>query len=259
MSKIDVAEPPHLAVDLKELKLPAIAAHWQRVAAEALRKRQTGPEYLAELAHVEVTSRRERRIARLLMEARVPVMKTLDGFDFRSQATLDRDAVLELFRCDFVERKENVVLVGEVGTGKTHLGIALVVACCQRNLRARFLTATELVNSLAESKVQGRLARKLEHLARYDVVCIDELGYVPFDKQGADLLFNLISRMYERRSLVVTTNSPFARWGEFFYDPTAAAAVIDCIVHHATILKTEGESFRSKDRMRDARTRKVTA
>ena len=150
-------------------------------------------------------------------------------------------------------------LVGEVGTGKTHLGIALVVACCQRNLRARFLTATELVNSLAESKVQGRLARKLEHLARYDVVCIDELGYVPFDKQGADLLFNLISRMYERRSLIVTTNLPFARWGEVFYDPTAAAAVIDRIVHHATILKTEGESFRSKDRMRDARTRKVTA
>lgn len=259
MSKIDVAEPPHLAVDLKELKLPAIAAQWQRVAAEAARKRQTGPEYLAELAHVEVTSRRERRIARLLMEARVPVMKTLDGFDFRSQPTLDRDAVLELFRCDFVEQKENVVLVGEVGTGKTHLGIALVVACCQRNLRARFLTATELVNSLAESKVQGRLARKLEHLARYDVVCIDELGYVPFDKQGADLLFNFISRMYERRSLIVTTNLPFARWGEVFYDPTAAAAVIDRIVHHATILKTEGESFRLKDRMRDARTRKVTA
>ncbi len=259
MSKIDVAEPPHLAVDLKELKLPAIAAQWQRVAAEAARKRQTGPEYLAELAHVEVTSRRERRIARLLMEARVPVMKTLDGLDFRSQPTLDRDAVLELFRCDFVEQKENVVLVGEVGTGKTHLGIALVVACCQRNLRARFLTATELVNSPAESKVQGRLARKLEHLARYDVVCIDELGYVPFDKQGADLLFNFISRMYERRSLIVTTNLPFARWGEVFYDPTAAAAVIDRIVHHATILKTEGESFRLKDRMRDARTRKVTA
>ena len=257
MSKSDVIEPPHLANDLKELKLPAVSAHWQRVASEALRKRQNGPEYLAELAHLEVTSRRERRIARLLQEAHVPVMKTLDSFDFESQATLDRDLVLELFRCDFVERKENVVLVGEVGTGKTHLGIALVVACCQRNLRARFLTATELVNSLTEAKGQDRLARKLEQLARFDVVCLDELGYVPFDRQGADLLFNFISRMYERRSLIVTTNLPFARWGEVFYDATAAAAVIDRIVHHATILKTQGESFRLKDKKRDARAKKV--
>ncbi len=257
MSKTDVIEPPHLANDLKELKLPAVSAHWERVALEATRTRQSGPEYLAELAHLEVTSRRERRIQRLLADARVPMMKTLDSFDFQAQTTLDRDAVLELFGCEFVEKKENVVLVGEVGTGKTHLSIALVVACCQQSMRARFLTATELVNSLSEAKSQGRLERKIEQLARFDVVCIDELGYVPFDKQGADLLFNFISRMYERRSLIVTTNLPFARWGEVFYDATAAAAVIDRIVHHATILKTEGESFRLKDRKRGARAKKV--
>lgn len=256
MSKLEIEEPPHLLNDLKELKLPAVTAHWQRVASESARKRQSGPEYLAELAHLEVTSRRERRVERLLQDARVPVMKTLDSFDFAAQPTLDRDVVLELFRCDFVEARRNVVLVGEVGTGKTHLGVALVVASCQRNLRARFLTATELVNSLAEAKTLGRLARKLEQLARFDVVCVDELGYVPFDKQGADLLFNFISRMYERRSLIVTTNLPFARWGEVFYDATAAAAVIDRIVHHATILKTEGESFRLKDRKRDVRAKK---
>jgi len=259
MSKLDIAEPPHLLNDLKELKLPAVSAHWQRVASEAVRKRQSGPEYLAELAHLEVTSRRERRIERLLKDSRVPVMKTLDSFDFGSQPALDRDVVLDLFRCDFVGTRSNVVLVGEVGTGKTHLGIALVVACCQRELRARFLTATELVNTLGEAKAQGRLARKIEHLARFDIVCIDELGYVPFDKQGADLLFNFISRMYEQRSLIVTTNLPFARWGEVFYDATAAAAVIDRIVHHATILKTEGESFRLKDKKRETRARKATA
>ena len=257
MSKSDVIEPPHLANDLKELKLPAVSAHWQRVALEAARTRQSGPEYLAELTHLEVTSRRERRIQRLLQDARVPMMKTLDSFDFQAQSALDREAVLDLFRCDFVERRENVVLVGEVGTGKTHLSIALVVACCQKSLRARFLTATELVNSLSEAKAQGRLERKIEQLARFDVVCLDELGYVPFDKLGADLLFNFISRMYERRSLIVTTNLPFARWGEVFYDATAAAAVIDRIVHHATILKTEGESFRLKDRKRDVRAKKV--
>jgi DNA replication protein DnaC len=258
MSKMDVVEPPHLANDLKELKLPAVSAHWQRVALESTRARQSGPEYLAELTHLEVTARRERRVQRLLQDAHLPMMKTLDSFDFDSQKTLDRDAVLELFTCDFVARKENVVLVGEVGTGKTHLSIALVVACCQKDLRARFTTATQLVNTLAEAKAQGRLERKIEQLARFDVVCVDELGYVPFDRQGADLLFNFISRMYERRSLIVSTNLPFARWGEVFYDATAAAAVIDRIVHHSTILKTEGESFRLKDRKRDARARKVS-
>ena len=258
MSKMEVVEPPHLASDLKELKLPAVSAHWQRVALESTRARQSGPEYLAELTHLEVTARRERRVQRLLQDAHLPMTKTLDSFDFDSQKTLDRDAVLELFTCDFVARKENVVLVGEVGTGKTHLSIALVVACCQKDLRARFTTATQLVNTLAEAKSLGRLERKIEQLARFDVVCVDELGYVPFDRQGADLLFNFISRMYERRSLIVSTNLPFARWGEVFYDATAAAAVIDRIVHHSTILKTEGESFRLKDRKRDARAKKVS-
>lgn len=257
MSKLDVIEPPHLAHDLRELRLPAVLEHWQRVAGEALRKRTSAPEYLAELTHLEVTTRRERRIQRLLNEARLPVIKTLDGFKFEEQPKLDRDGVLDLFRCEFVEQRANVVFVGEIGTGKTHLASALVVACCQRLLRARFTTAAELVNTLAEAKTQGRLARKLEHFARFEVVCVDELGYVPFDKSGADLLFNFIARMYERRSLIVTTNLPFARWGEVFYDATAAAAVIDRIVHHATIVKTQGESYRLKDKRRDVRAQKV--
>lgn len=257
MSKPQVIEPPHLDVDLRELRLPAVLGHWRRLAEEATRKRQPPADYLAELAHLEVTTRHERRTQRLLTDARLPVLKTLDGFDFEAQPSLDRDAVLELFRCEFVERRANVVLVGEIGTGKTHLASALVVACCQKRMRARFVTAAELVNMLAEAKSHSRLDRKLEQLARFDVVCIDELGYVPFDKQGADLLFNFIARMYERRSLIVTTNLPFGRWGEVFYDATAAAAVIDRIVHHATILKTQGESYRLKNKRREARARKA--
>jgi DNA replication protein DnaC len=257
VSKAQGIEPPHLDVDLRELKLPAVLAHWRRLAEEAMRTRQPAADYLAELTHLEVTTRHERRTQRLLTEARLPVVKTLDGFDFDAQPTLDRNDVLELFRCDFVERRANVVLVGEIGTGKTHLASALVVACCQKRMRARFVTAAELVNMLAESKLHGRLDRKLEQLARFEVVCIDELGYVPFDKQGADLLFNFIARMYERRSLIVTTNLPFARWGEVFYDATAAAAVIDRIVHHATILKTQGESYRLRSKRRETRGKKV--
>lgn len=253
MKKSDVLEPAHLVTDLQELKLPALVEHWERLAAEAGRKRQSHAEYLADLAHLEVTQRRERRIQRRILEARFPVIKTLDGFDFASQPTLDREAVLELFACGFLEEKSNVVLIGEIGTGKTHLAIALGVAVCQRERRVYFTTAAELTNTLVEAKQLGRLSRKLEQLARFDVVILDELGYVPFDKVGADLLFSFITKVYERKSLVITTNLAFARWSEVFLDATAAAAVIDRIVHHATILKTEGESYRLKDAKRSAR------
>ena len=141
----------------------------------------------------------------------------------------------QVFDCRFV---------GGVGTGKTHLSIALGMACCQHDYRVRFVTAAELFTMLVEAQQQGRLARKLAQLARFDVVHVDELGYVPLDKTGADLLFGFISQRYERRSPLVTTNLPFARWSEVFLDPTAASAVIDRIAHHATVLQTTGGSFR---------------
>lgn len=256
-----IAEPAHLVADLCELRLPSFVEHWQRLAAEAGRRRQPHAEYLAELAHQEVCDRHERQVRRRISEARFPRLKTLDGFDFAAQPGLDRDEVLELAQADFVDRHANVVLMGEVGTGKTHLAIALGIACCQRGSRVRFTTAAELVNLLVESKADGRLSRRLEQMARYDVVVLDELGYVPFDKLGADLLFSFIAKVYERRSLVVTTNLPFARWSEVFLDATAAAAVIDRIVDHATILKTEGKSYRLRDaeRARKGRRRREGA
>lgn len=244
MSRVTVQEPAHLATDLKELKLPTFTECWERLAAEAGRKGIPHPEYLAELAHQEVIDRRERRISRRIQDARFPMLKTLDAFDFTAQPSLDRDAVLALFDCSFVEDHANIVFLGEVGTGKTHLAIALGLTCCQKDYRVKFTTTSELANVLLEAKAEDRLSRKLEQLARYDVIVLDELGYVPFDKVGADLLFNFISKVYERRSLVVTTNLPFSRWSEVFLDATAAAAVIDRIVHHSTILKIEGDSFR---------------
>lgn len=248
--KNSVSEPPHLLADLKTLGLPAVASNWERLSVESERKRASHADYLAELAHLEVIQRRERRIARRIQDARFPVLKMLDAFDFAAQPGLDRDAVLELLRGDFVEQHGNVVLVGGIGTGKTHLAIALGMACCQREQRVRFLTAAEAANELSEAKRQGRLLRKLEQLARFDLLVLDELGYVPFDRNDADLLFGLVTKVYEKKSLVITTNLPFARWSEVFLDATAAAAVIDRVVHHATILKTEGESYRLQDAQR---------
>jgi DNA replication protein DnaC len=241
-----IAQPAHLEADLKTLQLPAVAASWRRLTEEATRTRRPYPEYLADLVSLEVAGRRERRIERRMSEARFPVLKTLDAFDFSAQPALDREQVLELARGDFVDAHRNVVLVGGVGTGKTHLAVALGVACCQRERRVRFVTAAELTNALVEAKAAGRLSRKVEQFARFDVVIVDELGYVPFDKQGADLLFGFIARVYERRSLIVTTNLAFAQWDQVFLDATAAAAVIDRVMHHASILKTEGTSFRLK-------------
>lgn len=255
MAKAKIPEPPHLLADLKTLYLSTMAAQWRQIAEEAKSKRLPHAEYLAQLAHLEVTGRRERRIQRRIKDARFPMLKTLDAFDFDAQPGLDRDEVLELFGCEFIEKAANVVLVGGVGTGKTHIAIALGMACCQNDYRVRFTTAAELTNMLVEAKSQDRLSRKLEQLARFDVVAIDELGYVPFDKQGADLLFGFITRVYERRSLIVTTNLPFAKWSEVFLDATAAAAVIDRIVHHATVLKTEGDSYRLRTATRQRRRR----
>ncbi len=255
MANAKIQEPPHLVTDLKSMYLTSMASQWRRLAEDARSKRQPHAEYLADLARLEVTGRRERRIQRRIKDARFPMLKTLDAFDFEAQQSLDRDDVLELFDCEFVPQAANVVLVGGVGTGKTHIAIALGMACCQKDYRVRFTTAAELTNILVEAKSQDRLSRKLEQLARFDVIVIDELGYVPFDKQGADLLFGLITRVYERRSLIVTTNLPFARWSEVFLDATAAAAVIDRIVHHATVLKTEGDSYRLRTATSKHRTR----
>ena len=251
-----ITEPPHLAADLKTLCLSTIAAQWRPLAEQATRQRQAPADYLAQLAHLEVTGRRERRIQRRMQDARFPMLKTLDAFSFDAQPDLGRDAVLQVFGCGFVAEAANVVLVGGVGTGKTHLAIALGMACCQHDYRVRFVTAAELVTLLVEAQQQGRLQRKLDQLARFDVVILDELGYVPFDKAGAELLFGFISQRYERRSLVVTTNLPFARWSEVFLDATAAAAVIDRIVHHATVLTTATGSKSPHATKRPARHRR---
>ena len=201
-------------------------------------------EYLHGLLQAEHASRQESRRQRLLKNARLPALKSLDGFDWtavRFPTDYGRDALAGL---DFIDHAQDLVLYGDVGTGKTHLATALAAAACRRGLQARFFTTSSLVMQLRRAKDDQRLDKELAALARNQLLIIDELGYLPIDTEGARLLFQVISDSYEKRSLIITTNLEFSRWGTVFGDDNMAAAVIDRIVHHGRLLQFRGESYR---------------
>jgi len=204
-------------------------------------------EYLLGLLEAEHASRQESRRQRLLRAARLPALKTLEGYDWsavRFPADYGREALASL---DFIDNAQDLVLYGDVGTGKTHLASALAAAACRQGIPARFFTTSALVMQLRRAKDEQRLDRELAALARNRVLVIDELGYLPIDTEGARLLFQVISDAYEKQSLILTTNLEFSRWGTVFGDDNMAAAVIDRIVHHGRLLQFRGESYRVKN------------
>ncbi len=201
-------------------------------------------EYLLGLLHAEHASRQHSRRQRLLKAARLPALKSLDGYDWgaiRFPPDYTRDALSAL---DFLDRAEDLVLFGDVGTGKTHLASALAAAACQRGIPARYFTTSSLVAQLRRAKDAGRLEKELAALAKNQLLVIDELGYLPIDADGARLLFQVIADAYEQRSLIITTNLEFSRWGTVFGDDNMAAAIIDRLVHHGRLLQFRGESYR---------------
>lgn len=242
---------------LKALKLSTMLREYPAVAAACSKDREDYPGYLLRLTERELLDRERRAAERRLKDACFPVIKTIDSFDFKAQPAVNEPLVRELLRGEYIDKRENILLVGNSGTGKTHLATALGFAACAQGKRVRFWTVTQLVTQLLERRENRSLERFQKQLERSQVLILDELGYVPFSKAGAELLFDVISRAYERHSLIVTTNLPFASWVEVMGSERLTGALLDRLTHRVHILEANGESYRLKDAKR--RQRRPTA
>lgn len=233
----------------RALKMPAVAREFEALARQAREERWTHEEYLHEVLAAEQASRHQSVIRQRLHEARFPEVKTLDTFDFQAAEGIQAAQIHALARGDWLGRAENLIFAGPIGTGKTHLAIALGVEATKQKRRVLFTRAADLVRTLLEARDGRELGRLQRRLLSLDVLIVDELGFVPFDRTGGELLFNLFTERYERRSIVVTTNLSFAEWVTVFAgDEKLTTALLDRLAHHATVLTTKGKSYRMRKR-----------
>ncbi len=242
-----------LAHHLKALKLPTFLREYDKLARQCAAEGVDHTRYLLRLAELELIERERRMVDRRIKDAKFPAVKSLDSFDFLALPSLNKALVLELARSEYVSRRDNIIAVGNSGTGKTHIVLGLGLAACQKGLSVGFTTAAALVHELIEARDEKRLLRLQRQLATYKLLIIDELGYVPFSQTGAELLFEVFSRRYERGSTIVTSNLPFDEWTGVFASERLTGALLDRLTHHVHILEMNGDSYRLKQSKRRSR------
>lgn len=234
---------------LGQLKLPTFAQNYEQYAQDASRGDSTHVQYLLALCEAEMAQRKVNRIERAIAGAKFPVIKDLSGFDFQQVGGISKARVLDLAQGGYIEKAETIVLIGNPGLGKTHVATGLGMAACRQGRRVRFYGAASVVNELLMAQKELRLTRMLGQLRKLDVLILDELGFIPFTKDGAHLLFQLCSELYERVSIVVTTNLRFAEWNSVFGEERMTAALLDRLTHRAHVLEFVGESYRFRQRL----------
>lgn len=235
-----------LAHHLKQLKLPTVLREYDKVARECARDGVDHPRYLLRLIELELIDRERRMVERRIKVARFPAVKSFDTFDFTAILTLNKMLVLELARGEFILRRENVIALGNSGTGKTHVALALGLAACQKGFTVAFTTAAALVHQLMEARDERRLLKLQRDLQAVKLLIVDELGYVPLSPTGAELLFEVFSQRYERGSTIVTSNLPFEDWTSVLGSERLTGALLDRLTHHVHILTMNGDSYRLK-------------
>ena len=229
---------------LKALRLPTFLREYDKVSRQCAAEGVDHPDFLLRLSELELIDRHHRMVDRRIKAARFPTVKSLDSFDFLATPSLNKALVNELARSEYIDRKDNVIAVGNSGTGKTHVALGLGLAACQKGLSVGFTTAAALVHELIEARDERRLLNMQKRLANLKLLIIDELGFVPLSKTGAELLFEVFSQRYERGSTMVTTNLPFDEWTEVFGSERLTGALLDRLTHHVHILEMNGESYR---------------
>lgn len=246
----DIKHTPQLDQHLKYLKLPFMREQHQDLARQAAKKHWSHVDYFEKLADGEAALRRDRSIQRRIRLARFPVIKTLDQFNWTWPKQINRLQVQNLFRLQFIKNKSNVIFLGGVGLGKTHLASALGYSACLKGHTVLFATAIDVINTLSAAQAAGRMKQELKKYIRPVLLIVDELGFLPINKAGADLLFQVISLRYEKGALVITSNRAFKDWPEIFNnDSTLTSAILDRLLHHAETVVVEGKSYRMKNQI----------
>lgn len=251
-------EPPQVLLQhhLKALKLPVFLNEYPKVASQCAADKGDYAQFLLRLSEAELIERERRGTERRIKAARFPVSKALDDFDFLSAPGVNKKQIIELSRCEWIDRKENLIFLGNPGVGKSHLAVALGVAACQRGYNVRFFTGAGLVNALAEARNEKALLNLQARLAKAPVLIIDEMGYIPLSKTGAELIFEIISQRYERGSVIITSNLPFEEWTGVFGSERLTGALLDRLTHRVHIMALDGDSYRLSQSKRRRRKNK---